>query len=483
VIRERYPTFIDALRDLDDALCLIFLFATFPVNNKINASVISECQRLSAEFQHYVMRARCLRKVFLSIKGIYYQAEIKGQPVTWLVPYQFVQTIPKDVDLQVMLSFLDFYRAFIGFVNYRLFSELGLVYPPKLDISKEAIGAGLDALRIVSKQPDWSQHTDAQTSKKVNLKEIRKSSEQRLKSLQSKMADIVDADMKQEEEQEKEEEEEEDVTMEADTFAEDKVAGEEGDVAKPSALVVHHTSVANLFANQIFFLSREVPRHSLEFVLKACGAQVGWDATQGGASPFTEQDNRITHHVCDRPDPGHAYFGRIYIQPQWVYDSINAGRLLDTTPYRPGATLPAHLSPFVQYEKGDYVPEEAREQFGVQVEESEPASEDEQDQEVSMHVHNRKPCLYLIGTTSNGIGSRSSWYTILRVSGKPTTNQQRTQSKGTTCCRTTTQTRSTKNGYHSHVQTTTSSLQASTTCYRAKRRQGKSYTSYIHTHI
>ncbi len=30
IVRERYPTFIDAIRDLEDCLCLCFLFSNFP---------------------------------------------------------------------------------------------------------------------------------------------------------------------------------------------------------------------------------------------------------------------------------------------------------------------------------------------------------------------------------------------------------------------------------------------------------------------
>ncbi len=46
---------------------------------------------------------------------------------------------------------------------------------------------------------------------------------------------------------------------------------------------------------------------------------------------------------------------RKYIQPQWVVDCVNAGRILSEEQYEQGKTLPAHLSPFGE-EKGAYDP-------------------------------------------------------------------------------------------------------------------------------
>lgn len=115
----------------------------------------------------------------------------------------------------------------------------------------------------------------------------------------------------------------------------------------------------HLFDNCFVFLSREVPRYAIEFVVTACGGKVSWASVAGvGGGPFDEKDARVTHHIVDRPNHKPTDLKRHYVQPQWIFDCINATQLLGTAVYAPGASLPAHLSPFVQEGADDYVPPE-----------------------------------------------------------------------------------------------------------------------------
>ncbi|KAJ2791074.1 mRNA-binding ribosome synthesis protein nop7, partial [Coemansia guatemalensis] len=44
LVIERYPSFTDALRDLDDALCMVFLFASMPSVKRVPKQGIEECK-------------------------------------------------------------------------------------------------------------------------------------------------------------------------------------------------------------------------------------------------------------------------------------------------------------------------------------------------------------------------------------------------------------------------------------------------------
>ncbi|KAJ3145158.1 mRNA-binding ribosome synthesis protein nop7 [Geranomyces michiganensis] len=377
IIKERYPTFVDALRDMDDALSMIFLFATLPATDKIKSEHVRTCQRLCAEFQHYVMISRSLRKVFLSIKGIYYQAEIKGQSITWIVPFQFSQRVPTDVDFRVMSTFLELYETLIGFVNFKLYSEVNLVYPPKIDEERDSGAAGLTAYILEAAKEDNLKALVAQADTGSTVakagKGQRKKTRERMASLGDKLAEIED-DEEANAAEVANDEMDTDIPQPivAATTEEEVVPTLESWKAKEAEL----SGLQNLLKGCVFWLSREVPRYALEFVIRAFGGEVGWDASSGAGSPYAEDDTRITHQIVDRPQqpvtitPSAAksastapvvapkrYERREYLQPQWVFDCVNAKKILRTAGYHPGETLPPHLSPFVTAGEHDYVPE------------------------------------------------------------------------------------------------------------------------------
>ncbi|KAI9297816.1 hypothetical protein K502DRAFT_336854 [Neoconidiobolus thromboides FSU 785] len=351
VIRERYPTFIDALRDLDDALSMLFLFSTMPPADRVSNKVVSECQRLTREFLHYVIYTKSLRKTFLSIKGVYYQVEIHGQEITWLVPYQFSQKVPKFVDFKVMLQFLEVYTTLLNFVNFKLYNELNFTYPPVIDTKLENEANYLKAIQI-----DANESIEKQDVKK-EVKPINKAMESRLETLNEKIQTLTTKEDDTEATNENPADKEEDIdnfqtTLEADDEDSNQVLKALNDRNQMS-------SFQALFANQKFYLSREVPKNSLEFVIESFGGQVGWDSTIAGGSPYKEDNPKITYQVTDRPVIPNRRTDRIYVQPQWIYDCINSKKLINESAYAPGKELPSHLSPFVTYKEGDYVPEEA----------------------------------------------------------------------------------------------------------------------------
>ncbi|KNZ57637.1 uncharacterized protein VP01_210g16 [Puccinia sorghi] len=360
-----HEVFTDAIRDLDDALSLIILFANLPSTNHVSPTVIANCARLAAEWQTYVMKSRSLKHVFLSIKGIYYQAEVEGQRVTWLVPYAFTQTIPADVDFRIMLTFLELYQTLLGFVFYRLFQTINLVYPPKLDFEMDEAGAGLNALILESNQQALVADQADSKEERVGRQTAKQVREQIKSLISAQPADVPDEEGRDNQQNDQ---------MEMD----------------PGVVETHdQVEEEGLFKPYAFFLSREVTRPMLEFVIKCSGGEVGWDPILGAGSPYLETDSRITHHVIDRPQLPPSTAGlpqRAFIQPQWVVDCINKLTLLPTEEYGPGKTLPPHLSPFVDDEEvrrqGGYLPQ-ASLSSGVQgpVEIAEDEDQEEEEEE------------------------------------------------------------------------------------------------------
>ena len=403
IIKERYPTFADALRDLDDALSMLFLFANLPSTTTVPPKTIAHCQRLCLEFEHYLINTHSLRKSFLSIKGIYYQATVDGQDILWLVPYRFVQRVTGDIDFRIMGTFIQFYITLLGFVNYRLYTSIGLVYPPDFNAKSDEGGGELDAFAPRSQNVEKNDSASNQVNVLSNGTSAEGHRDDGAVVEAQAIADKIsvgndnDQHLQQRSASPSDEESESEHENDVDKFPDpiDSTA----DALAPAGPSARALSInaSKLFKPYVFYLSRETPRAPLEFILKAFGCQrVGWDTVLGdGAFTNDEKDTRITHQIVDRPpvpidtqvidamasndDSGIVRSrqpsrvpGRIYVQPQWIWDCINQGQLLPADKYAPGATLPPHLSPFVKPRARDYVPSEAyaEESYGAKTAEA-----------------------------------------------------------------------------------------------------------------
>jgi pescadillo protein len=351
-VRERYPTLQDAVNDLDDGLSLISLFSEmqYGVTAKVmSKKLFKECIRLRSEWLAFVTETHALRKVFVSIKGTYYQAEILGNPVTWLVPHPQRVKVPVSIDVMTMSFFVQFYTTALNFVFYRLYTDNGYQYPPTIDSALLAEGNTVRAVKvekIAALVPTLKNETPAVPS--AQPAPLTAAEKERIAIVNKKLAHIISVDAleAQKEEQvevKQEPNDEESGEVVPKEFKEiDEREGENKE---------QYVQKSRLFQGFKFFINREMPKAELRFMIRAFG---GEDFTELDCE---ESDPKITHQIVDR-DCSHMRLkkNREYIQPQWIFDSINAGILLPYHEYAHNATLPPHISPFINDALKGYVP-------------------------------------------------------------------------------------------------------------------------------
>lgn len=291
-----------------------------------------------------------------------------------------------------MLTFLELYQTLLGFVFFKLYTDVGLVYPPPMDVKKdeEAAGVGAFSLNEVP-QPDAVGQTNQPgpnvdaNGKKISSKDVR----QTIKSIKAD-ATVAPAGESQT------------AALEAQAPSNDETFVPQTSKSATGLETVDLPTLQSiaslppstnpsLFSPFVFFLSRETPRPLFEFIVRSFGGRIGWPASSGAGSSILEDDESITHVIIDRPvvaKPGETEaesllrLKRKYVQPQWVVDCINAQKILPEDLYGQGKTLPPHLSPFGE-QRGAYVPQQPGEDADVNVAEVEGIEEDEEDDEMS----------------------------------------------------------------------------------------------------
>ena len=388
LVRERYPRFVDAISDVDDALTLVYLFAALPSERRIKSRITNKAKSLAAAWGAYCATTSSVTKSFVSVKGVYFEANIQGSTVRWVVPHAFTQNMPDDVDYRVMLTFFEFYETLLGFVLYKLYNDIGVRYPLAVSsvernnassvlaanlraLSREArdsksmvSNAVAEAIEASKEEGTTAEETEGGDGGK---KKLSKKSRALIKSVDVALNKIAGEDSDDGEDSE----DEDDVdlssplkaALESVSNAEDQIGGAvtDGD-GTGASLDEEATKRRRLFAGLTFFISREVPRGYLELVCLAFGGKVGWDDTD---SPIAASDPSITHHIVDRPKLPSSFDAlpksREYVQPQWILDCANFHFLLPCSRYAIGAALPPHLSPWVDDEEEGYKPAYAEE--------------------------------------------------------------------------------------------------------------------------
>ena len=157
---------------------------------------------------------------------------------------------------------MEFYVTLLGFVNFRLYNSIGLVYPPKFSSKSDEQGGELGAITLEGKAieapeqigPPINDHVNGQVNGATGMN----------KDMQDKIAAIEELpDAPEEVERVREGGAEDQINDAIDNF---ETTGDDADILpQPQA---SSNEAASLFAPFTFFISREAPKKPLEFILR-----------------------------------------------------------------------------------------------------------------------------------------------------------------------------------------------------------------------
>lgn len=219
---------------------------------------------------------------------------IDNQLVLFLIPHTFQQYLPTDVDYRVMSTFLQFYLTLQKFVNFKLFHDKGMNYPPKMLINQQNEKAGITGQVKINKnakkqKTDTDEDMEAANptinaenntgTKNIQIQQkIQKSVNSVLQSLsKDKMKQLAAA---------------EDLAItaenEASTTINDTTEAEEDEFdqfhskngADSSSMIngednsdSESSKIKSLFKGFYFLIGREVPAEISELIIKSAGGQ------------------------------------------------------------------------------------------------------------------------------------------------------------------------------------------------------------------
>ena len=325
VVKQRFPKFEQALAELSDPLSLLSLLSSFPGHRLYNISPqrTRKYQMLMNMFKALVIKKNLLSKVFLSVKGVYYEAMLGfNSKVVWIEPYQSATVLPVDVDYKMLMTFSEFHSSLLKFVLLRLYTLSDVKFPPVLvknQVGEDKKETTFGEFKLEKCEDDLTEGVDKEFLNDENVK---------------KMKDWNQA------------------------------------------------KNTEIFANFVFFISREVKSEIFEFVAKSFGAKIIFEEDNFASESYKNGED-ITHVITDRKLENiplrEKFANREFVQPQWIVDSINFNSVLAIRDYLPGGVLPPHLSPFEEVQREGFMPQREKDIRGQIGEDVDEENDDEED--------------------------------------------------------------------------------------------------------